>query len=70
MKTDGARAFRAGIATGVAILAVVYFALGKKGWQVFRIAMLPPALGMFFAKFFPSLTLESDSGEASSETAG
>ena len=59
MKTDGARSFRVGTAVGVAILALVYFALGEKGWEVFRIATLPPALGIFAAKFFPSLTLET-----------
>ena len=59
MKTNGSRSFRIGTATGVGILAVVYFALGEKGWEVFRVAMLPPALGIFAAKFFPALTLEA-----------
>jgi len=64
MKTDGSRSFRTGTAAGVAIVVVLYFALGDKGWEVFRIAMLPPALGLFSAKFFPYLTLEPDAGKS------
>jgi hypothetical protein len=60
MKTNGSRPFRIGMATGIVVLAITYFALGEKGWQIFRIALLPAALGTFAAKFFPSVTLDDD----------